>query len=427
MPSHDLPDPRLNRLLAELPQDEYERLVYDLEAVTLTMGEVLCESGGELRHAYFPVDCILSRINITSVGQAMELAMTGRDGLVGISLLLGGETALHTVEVQSAGTAYRLRAEVLTWEFAQCTALHRLALRYALALMTQLAQGAVCIRHHSLEQQLCRWLLHRLDLQPGNSLEMTHEHLAHLLGVRREGVTEAAGRLQAAGFIQYHRGHIKLTDRAGLEAHTCDCYRLVRDQLGDLCGGATSGPRARPRARPNPATLRSRAEARLSQATVTTPGTPWDTERLLHELQVHQIELEMHNEELQHAYDEADRLRERYADIYDFAPLAYFTLDPQGVIVQLNLAGAILLGIKRSECGRYRFAASLAQDSLASFSRFHQQVLDSGSRASCEVVLRPTAHRDATTVRIEAVADESGSECRMVVIDPVTRGKGGRG
>ena len=135
----------------------------------------------------------------------------------------------------------------------------------------------------------------------------------------------------------------------------------------------------------------------------------------------------MHNEELQHAYDEADRLRERYADIYDFAPLAYFTLDPQGVIVQLNLAGAILLGIKRSECGRYRFAASLAQDSLASFSRFHQQVLDSGSRASCEVVLRPTAHRDATTVRIEAVADESGSECRMVVIDPVTRGRGGRG
>jgi CRP-like cAMP-binding protein len=422
MPPLDLPNPRQNRLLADLPPEEYERLAHDLEAVALPMGQVLCESGEEMRHAYFPVDCILSRVHTTCAGQSIELAMTGRDGLVGISLLLGGDVAMHRIEVQSAGTAYRLRSEVLSWEFAQGAGLHRLVLCYTQALLTQVARAVVCIRHHAVDQQLARWMLHHLDLRCGDTLDMTHEHIGHLLGVRREGVTEAAGKLQAAGLIRYHRGHIAVTDRKGLEARACECYQAVREELQRLCHGMKPGPQPRQRARANPATLRNRAEARLREVSGSMPDTPWDAERLLHELQVHQIELEMHNEELQHAYDEADRLRERYADIYDFAPLAYFTLDVHGVIVQTNLAGAILLGIKRSECGRYRFAASVAQDSLAEFSRFHQQVLQSRSRVGCQVVLRATGQRDAIQVWIEAVTDESGSECRMVVIDPDARG-----
>jgi PAS domain-containing protein len=413
---------QLNRVLASLPADEFSRLADDLELVSFPVGKTLYEPGDSLLFAHFPTTCVFSLVSTSEDGSTVEVAMTGKDGMVGIPLVLGGETTNYKVVVQCAGEAYRLRAEVLCWEIDQGVGLHRLALGYTQALLTQIAQNVLCNRHHSVDQQLCRWLLFSLDLIPGNQLDVTQDMISNLLGVRREGVTEAAGKLQAAGFIHYRRGHITVVDRAGLEARVCECYRAVKLEYERLFAmTAASLARHRARLNPNPATLRQRAEARLSQAQAAAPDaappSPWDTAHLVHELQVHQIELEMHNEALQHAYQEADALRERYADIYDFAPVAYFSLDAQGVILQVNLAGAILLGIKRSQMGRFRFAASVEPAFLLQFTAFFEAILHSQTRLACEITLMATSQRPAARVRIEAIADDDGRECRMVVID----------
>lgn len=411
---------QLNRILASLPAEELSRLVDDLELVSLPAGKTLYKSGDALQFAYFPISCVFSLISTTEGGATTEVAMTGKDGMVGITLVLGGETTNHKIVVQCPGEAYRLRAEVLCWELDQGVGLHRLALGYTQALLTQIAQNVLCNRHHSVDQQLCRWLLFSLDLISGNQLDVTQEMISNLLGVRREGVTEAAGRIQAAGLIHYRRGHITVIDRCGLEARVCECYRAVKVECERLFS-MTAASLARHRVRPNPATLRQRAEARLRQAQAAAPGaapaSQWDTANLVHELQVHQIELEMHNEELQHAYHEADALRERYADIYDFAPVAYFSLDAQGLILQVNLAGAILLGIKRSQMGRFRFAASVEPAFVPEFKVFFDAVLKGQMRQTCDIPLMATSQRPAALVRIEAIADDDGRECRMVVID----------
>ena len=412
-----IPDsPRQNRVLAALPPEEYARLADDLEWVALTPGAVLYEPAAHLGFVYFPTTAIVSLVAATADGVSTELAMTGNDGLVGIPLVLGGETSTYKVVVQNAGAAYRLSAEVMCWELDQGRHLQRLALRYAQALMTQMAQSGVCHRHHSVSQQLCRWLLLSLDRLPDNAIAMTQDLIAQTLGVRREAITEAAGRLQAAGIIQYRRGHITVIDRARLEAQVCECYGVVKSECDRLYERLPE-TRTLTRDRPNPATMRKRAETRLQQTRQSTPALSWDTARLVHELQVHQIELEMHNEELRRAYDEADQLRERYADIYDFAPVGYLTLDAAGVILQLNLAAAILLGVIRSQQGRYRFAASVNDAFLPPFNRFLADVLAGKDKKSCEVVLAATAQRPEAHVRIEAVPDESGRECRMVVLD----------
>lgn len=416
MPDTLIHNPRQNRILAALPAKEYARLVDDLELVIFPPGDVLYQSGDSLAFVYFPTTCIVSLTFSTENGSSTELAMTGNDGLVGIPLVLGGETTTYTVAVQCGGGAYRLRAEVMRWELDQGGSLLRLSLGYSQALMTQMAQSVVCNRHHTVDQQLCRWLLLSLDLLPGNQLDVTQELIARMLGVRREAVTEAAGKLQTAGLIQYRRGHITVTDRPGLEARACECYGVVKSEY-DRLFHLMPATQSRHRARPNPATLRKRAEARLKQAQPIMPGAPWDAERLLHELQVHQIELELHNEELREAYDEADSLRKQCADIYDFAPVGYFTLDALGVILNVNLAGAILLGIKRSEHGRHRFAASVKREFLPVFNRFLEEVLDAKCKKKCEVVLMANGQRPEAIVRIEAVADETGRECRMVVSD----------
>lgn len=409
-------DHKLNRILAALPVTAYARLESDLAIVELTAGQIIYGAGDDVDYVYFPMTSIVSLISSTENGSSSELAMTGYDGLVGIPLVLGGATTTHKVVVQTAGTAGRLRAEVFSWELNQGGELQRLCLCYAQALMTQMAQSVVCNRHHSLDQQLCRWLLQSLDQIPGNSLNVTQELIASMLGVRREGVTQAAGKLQAAGLIQYQRGHITVTDRPALEARACECYGIVRSEYDRLFKRSpASFPKNR--SRPNPLTVRQRAEARFQQTAPVATNTDWEAARLLHELQVHQIELEMHNEELRNSYAEADELREKYADIYDFAPVGYFTLNAQGVIVQLNLAGAILLGIKRSQNMRHRFAAAINPEYLPLFQRFFDDVLSNKSKKSCEMLLLPTSHNPESFVKIQAVPDESGEECRMVVMD----------
>jgi CRP-like cAMP-binding protein len=226
--------PTRNQLLAALPRVDYERIAPHLEPVTLALGEVLCESGGKMRHAYFPTTCIVSLLYVMKNGSSAEIAVVGNDGIVGISLFMGGETTLSRAVVQSAGEGYRMGAALLKTEFNRCGPTMHVLLRYTQALITQMAQTAVCNRHHSLDQQLCRWLLLSLDRLQLNELSMTQELIANMLGVRREGVTEAAGKLQATGLIQYSRGHIRVIDRPGLEARVCECYDVVQRECSRL-------------------------------------------------------------------------------------------------------------------------------------------------------------------------------------------------
>jgi CRP-like cAMP-binding protein len=408
--------PKQNRILGALPANDYFRLQDDLEPVHLNLGQVLYEPGDTIGFVYFPITSIVSRIFTTKKGGTAELAITGNDGLVGIPLVLGGDTTTHRVFVHSAGVACRIKVEVVRWEFEQGGELQHLALRYTQALMTQMAQTIICNRFHTVNEQLCRWLLLNLDLLPDNQLNMTQELIANMLGVRREAVTEAAGKLQAAGLIEYTRGHILVKDRPGLAARACECYAAVKSEYERLFL-IQSTVRETGRTRPNPASVRHRAEARFLQSPPPKPKTAWDNAQLIHELQVHQIELEISNEELRHAYEEADNLRERYADIYDFAPVGYFTLNQQGVIVDINLAGAVLLGAKRSQKSRHRFVAFLDPEYAAPFNRFVDEVLRTKNKLRCESLLIANPHRPATKIRIEAVPDADGNECRMVVME----------
>lgn len=227
-------DPRQNQLLAVLAPAEWERWEPHLECVELPLGRVLYESGRKLGHVYFPVDAIVSLLYVMEDGASAEIAVVGREGIVGIAVFMGGESTTNRAIVQSAGRGYRLRAGVLMEEFERGGLVQHLLLRYTQALITQMAQTAVCNRHHNLDQQLCRWLLLSLDRLPGQELVMTQELIANMLGVRREGVTEAAGHLQKAGLIEYQRGHIRVLDRPALERRTCECYAVVRREYERL-------------------------------------------------------------------------------------------------------------------------------------------------------------------------------------------------
>ena len=222
-----------NGLLAALPQGERARWLPMLEPVEMPLGQVLYESGITLSHVYFPTTAIVSLLYVTESGASAEIAVVGREGIVGISLFMGGESTPSRAVVQSAGQGLRLTAATIKEEFNRTPVLH-LLLRYTQALITQMAQTAVCNRHHSLDQQLCRWLLLSLDRLDGMALAMTQELIANMLGVRREGVTEAALKLQRAGLIRYARGHIHVLDRAGLERRACECYAVVRSEYERL-------------------------------------------------------------------------------------------------------------------------------------------------------------------------------------------------
>ena len=228
------PDPRQNSMLAALPLDEYQRLAPLLEPVELKLGDSLSESGETMRYVYFPTDSIVSLLCVMDDGDSTEIAVVGAEGVVGVSLFMGGETTPSRAIVQSGGYAYRLRGPLLKTEFYRAGPLQDLLLRYTQALITQMAQTAVCNRHHSLDQQLCRWLLLSLDRLPTNELLMTQELIANMLGVRREGVTESAGKLQRDGLISYHRGRITILDRPGLEERVCECYEVVKKEYDRL-------------------------------------------------------------------------------------------------------------------------------------------------------------------------------------------------
>ncbi len=229
-----LHDPTRNHLFAALPHAERNRWLPRLEPVDLTLGQVLYESGGTLSHVYFPITAIVSLLYVMENGSSAEIAVVGNEGIVGVSLFMGGGSTPSRAVVQSAGQGFRLNADALTNEFNRSGPVMHLLLRYTQALITQMAQTAVCNRHHSLDQQLCRWLLLSLDRLPGNDLVMTQELIANMLGVRREGVTEAALKLQHAKLIRYSRGRITVLDRNGLEQRTCECYAVVKKEYDRL-------------------------------------------------------------------------------------------------------------------------------------------------------------------------------------------------
>ena len=229
-------DPKQNQLLAALPKPEWQRWAPQLEWVSLPLGMVLYESGSTLGHVYFPTTAIVSLLYVMENGSSAEIAVVGHEGIVGVSLFMGGESTPSRAVVQSAGEGFRLTSAAIKEEFKRAPVLH-LLLRYTQALITQMAQTAVCNRHHSLDQQLCRWLLLSLDRLSGNELVMTQELIANMLGVRREGVTEAALKLQKSGLIRYSRGRITVLDRAGLEARSCECYAVVKKEYDRLLPG----------------------------------------------------------------------------------------------------------------------------------------------------------------------------------------------
>jgi len=230
-------DPRQNHLLSALPGTVWDLWLPQLEFVELALGDVIYESGATLSHAYFPTTAIISLLHVMDNGESAEIAVVGNEGIVGVSLFMGGKTTPGRAVVQSAGTGLRLKAEILKEEFSRGGLVLRLLLRYTQALLTQMAQTAVCNRHHSLHQQLCRWLLLSLDRLQGNELVMTQELIANMLGVSREGVTEAASRLQSAGLIRYSRGRILVLNRAELEKRTCECYAVVKKEYDRLLPG----------------------------------------------------------------------------------------------------------------------------------------------------------------------------------------------
>jgi CRP-like cAMP-binding protein len=223
-----------NRLLTALPPSVYERIRPELELVPLKLGASVYEAGGKLSYVYLPTTAIVSLLYVMKDGASAEIAVVGNEGLVGIALFMGGETTPSRAVVQSAGHAFRMKAHVLKREFESGGALQHLLLRYTQALITQMAQTAVCNRHHSVEQQLCRWLLLSADRLPTPELRMTQELIANMLGVRREGVNHAAGALQDAGLIRYRRGHISMIDRPGLEKRVCECYAVVKREFDRL-------------------------------------------------------------------------------------------------------------------------------------------------------------------------------------------------
>lgn len=227
-------NPSQNHLLAALPDAEFARLALHLELVEMPLGEVLYEPGGRMSHAFFPTTAIVSLHYVTESGASAETAGVGNEGVVGIALFMGGDSTPSSAVVQTTGHAYRLEARLLKQEFARAGLMQRLLLRYTQALITQMIQTAACNRHHSVEQQLCRWLLLTLDRGAPRELVMTQELVASMLGVRREGITEAAGALQRAGVIRYRRGHITVLERAGLETRTCECYAVVKKELDRL-------------------------------------------------------------------------------------------------------------------------------------------------------------------------------------------------
>jgi CRP-like cAMP-binding protein len=305
----------------------------------------------------------------TADGDCSELAMIGRDGMVGVALVLGSTTANHRVVVQCAGQAFKMHADVFLSELSHCRELHQLALCHVQALITQLSQSIVCIGHHSVFERLCYWILFNQGALGRDHLKVTHECIANMLGVRRESITQALGKLQSAGLVANGRGKLHVLNREGLTEVVCECFSLVLDETERLFARAKQ----------------THQEAKESED----DGGAGQEPTLLH----------------------------KYQDAYDFAPVGFVSLDKSARVLQTNLAGAIMLGIQRSQASCRAMTDFIVPSDQALFMDFHREVLSGKCRRHCEVTLSPTPHRPDMVVRLDATMDEMDEECRLVMID----------
>ena len=371
---------RQNGILAALPLLDYARMADDLESVDLVSGQVIDEPGSTHGFVYFPVSCTASLVSSTQDGEMSELAITGHEGLVGVACVLGMPSVSHRTMVMSSGQAYRMPAHAFESAIAQSDMLRRLTLRFVQVLMSQMAQSIVCSRHHSVLQRLSYWLLFNQDRSNTDQLKVTHEIVAHMLGVRRESITQAAGLLQSSGWIRTSRGKIFIENPQGLSGRACECYGLVKaeyERLKEPVPAASLQTEALPSSTQGGAPSHARAE---------TGSEPLSADR-------------------------------KYEDIYDFAPVGLLSVDLQGRILEINMAGAILLGIQRSRSSSHVFTDFLSEEARDTFLDFHAEVMSGKCRRHCELKLKATAQRPWMVVRIDATVDEEGLENRMVMSD----------
>ena len=372
---------RANRVLGALPMSDYMPVVSQLEAVQLEPGQILEEPGTAASHVHFPVSCAITLVSATRDGEMSELALIGREGLVGLPALLGTPSSAMQALVLRPGLAYRLPAPAFAQLLQRSAAMQALALRHVQSLMVQMAQGVVCSLHHSVLQRLSTWLLFHHTVTASDQVRATHETIAHMLGVRRESITQAAGQLQNAGCISTSRGRIHIHDPLGLRSHVCECYALMEQDHQQLWQLPPQDEQMAP----------------LGMG-------PWSQSPSYVAGDAHEVSGD----------GEASG---RYADIYDFAPVGLLSVDAQGRLMEANMAAAIQLGISRSQCHQYRFVDFLQQESRQAFEQFHREVLSGKCRRHCELGLMPGAHRPAAVVRLDATVDENGAENRMVMVD----------
>jgi PAS domain S-box-containing protein len=413
--------PKQNQLLAALKHEEFMRLEHVLEPVEFAPGQMIYRAGEVIDSLYFPITLAASISVSGGNGESTSLAIVGKDGVLGFSAASGSERTPYDILAINRGIAIRLRRELAEWEFDQHSSLLWLVLRYGDVASFSFAQTAICNQQHSVEQRLCRWFLGIADKSRQSSFTLTHAFMAGQLGVRRAAISEAAAALQTAAAIEYSRGKVILLDLAKLRQRACTCGDSVREDQQQLPFSPVD-TRWRYRLRPDPLSMRQLAEVRARQSGIPKPSSLSDYGRLVAELEVRKHMHDIQMEELIESYAEADRLRERYADIYDFAPVAYVSVDALGVLKQANLSAAILLGIKRSEASRHRFVDSVVAGQRESFIDFLKRVLDNNGHLRIEISLAATDHRPEALVIIDGIADEAEAECRMVITD-VTKEK----
>ncbi len=377
---------RANRLLGALPMADYLVLAPHLEPVQVQAAQVMEGAGASCAYAHFPVDCAVTLVSATRDGEMSELALIGREGMVGLPALLGTPTRALQSVVLRPGLAYRLPAPVFAQAMQQSAALQSMAMRYVQNLMLQMAQGVVCSLHHSVLQRLSTWLLYHHKVTASEQVKATHETIAQMLGVRRESITQAAGQLQQSGCLSTSRGRITINDPQALGHHVCECYGMMEREHQQLW--------------------------QMPQAVepVQTNAKDWRIETGSAE--------ESPSDGHLNGGDRANgHVHARYADIYDFAPVGLLSLDSQGRLIETNMAAAIQLGISRSQSQQYRFVDFLRPESRQDFERFHREVLSGKCRRHCEVGLMAGAHTPAAVVRLDATVDERGEENRMVMVD----------
>lgn len=413
-------NPRTNQILAAIKAQEFLRLENDLEFVEFGQGQTIYEAGDRIEHLYFPVTLAASMLVADSDGSSTCVAIVGNEGVLGIGVACGAAITPYSVVAINGGGAYRLRRQLVEREFALHSTLLDHVLRHGEALAFSFAQTAICAQRYTVEQRLCRWLLDAAEKSGLSVLPMTHAGLSAQLGVRREAVTEAARQLQDAGLIQYSRGQLAVQKPDELQRRACACHeKIAAYQQAAMSHSAEIAQRQNGHL--EPPSIRKLIEERAKRTADELPDSLAEIRKMVAQLEVTKELGQLQLAELAESFAEAERLREMYAELYDFSPVAYATVDSAGIIQQVNLACAILLGHKRSEIVRHRFVDSVVPDQQAQFTRFLRDVLGGHQHCRIEVELSANHQRHMAAVLIDGVADENGRECRLVVTDITQR------